>query len=369
MQLKVATHKGLFTVERRGGWRIAGVDFLGVPCSAALVDARDGTAYAALDHGHFGAKLHRRRRGANAWEEVTVPAYPERAENEPEWQDMHGRVVPNSLSLMWCLEAGHASAPGTLWCGTVPGGLFHSADGGESWSLVRSLWDDPGRRKWFGGGMDYPGIHTVCVDDARPGRVTIAVSCGGVWRSDDAGASWSLIGEGLRAEYMPPEMANDPGIQDVHRLAWCRAHPEVLWVQHHNGIFRSTDDGRHFAELADVAHDGFGFAVAAHPGDADTAWFVPAVKDELRIPRGGELVVLRTRDGGKSFERLTKGLPGEHCYDLCYRHALDVDASGELLAFGSTTGSLWVSEDGGEQWQALSTHLPPINAVRVVAEI
>lgn len=366
-RLMAATRKGLFTIERRGEWRITAVDFLGDNCSAVLVDPRDGTAYAALDHGHFGAKLHRRRHGDDPWQEIAPPAYPPRPDSEPEWTDMHGRVVPHSLCLIWCLEAGHADEAGTLWCGTVPGGLFRSGDHGETWSLVESLWNHPGRRRWFGGGMEYPGIHSICVDHGRPSRLTLGVSCGGIWRSDDGGASWASIGEGFRAEYLPPEQAGDPGTQDVHRVAQCRAHPEVLWVQHHNGIYRSQDGGITFSELADAQHGGFGFAVAAHPRDPDTAWFVPATRDERRIPENGSLSVRRTRDGGKTFERLAKGLPGEHAYDLCYRHALDVDDSGDTLAFGSTTGSLWVSGNGGDAWQCVSAHLPPIYAVRFTA--
>jgi len=102
--------------------------------------------------------------------------------------------------------------------------------------------------------------------------------------------------------------------------------------------------------------------VAVHPRDPDTAWFVPAVKDELRVPVDGKLVVTRTRDGGKSFETLGEGLPSPS-WDVIYRHALDVDGSGERLAMGSTTGNLWVSESGGERWTQVSTHLPPIAQV------
>ena len=111
----------------------------------------------------------------------------------------------------------------------------------------------------------------------------------------------------------------------------------------------------------------FGFAVAAHPHDPDTAWFVPAVKDERRIPVDGKVVVARARDGGRSFEVLRKGLPQHHAYDLVWRHALAVDASGERLAFGSTSGGLWISEDGGDAWSMPEARLPPISAVRFVA--
>lgn len=147
-------------------------------------------------------------------------------------------------------------------------------------------------------------------------------------------------------------------------VAQCPANPDVLWVQHHNGIFKSTDGAASWNEITSVQPSAFGFPVAVHPRDADTAWFVPAVRDEKRYPIGGRVVVNRTRDGGKTFETLTRGLPQEHAYDLVYRHALDVDETGDCLAFGSTTGSLWMSENGGDAWQTVSSNLPPIYAVR-----
>jgi hypothetical protein len=107
--------------------------------------------------------------------------------------------------------------------------------------------------------------------------------------------------------------------------------------------------------------------VAAHPTDANTAWFVPAVKDEKRIPVDGKLVVARTRDGGKSFDVLSNGLPQRHAYDLVWRHSLDVDETGDRLAFGSTSGGLWTSENGGDSWSAPEARLPPISVVRFAA--
>jgi photosystem II stability/assembly factor-like uncharacterized protein len=191
----------------------------------------------------------------------------------------------------------------------------------------------------------------------------VGVSVGGVWTSRDSGATWRLIGEGLRNEYMPPGREGDPIAQDAHRIVQCAAEPDRLWMQHHNGIFVSDDGGEHWRELRDVPPSHFGFAVAVHPRDPDTAWFVPATKDEKRFPVDARLVVTRTTDGGRSFEILDRGLPAEPAYDLVYRHALDVSASGQSLAFASTTGSLWVSADQGESWQPVSHHLPPVACV------
>ena len=108
----------------------------------------------------------------------------------------------------------------------------------------------------------------------------------------------------------------------------------------------------------------FGFGVVVHPRDANTAWFVPGIKDEKRIPVDGALVVTRTRDGGKTFKSLKKGLPQKHAYDLVFRHGLAIDDTGDCLAIGSSTGNVWVSENGGDEWQQVSSTLPQVYAVR-----
>jgi hypothetical protein len=264
---------------------------------------------------------------------------------------------------IWSLIAGGADEPGVLWCGTLPGGLFRSTDDGASWKFIRSLWDHPLRKQWSGGGADLPGIHSICVDPRNSKHVSIAVSTGGVWRTGDAGETWELRGKGMRAEYMPPEMAHEPVAQDVHCLAQCAAAPHRMWVQHHNGIFVSSDEGQNFTEVTDVKPSAFGFPVVVHPREPDTAWFVPEIKDEKRIPVDGKLVVARTRDGGKTFATLTKGLPQSHAYDVVYRHALAIDETGDRLAMGSTTGGLWISEDQGDSWVCVSHTLPPVYAV------
>lgn len=360
--LLVSTRKGLFTVARTSGnWDIVGVDFLGDNISLTLPDPRDGRRYAALDHGHFGVKLH--RSNGHGWEEIATPAYPPKPDGYEE-KDMWGRELEWSTARIWALEPGGPDEPGVIWCGTLPGGLFRSTDHGESWEMIRALWDHPKRKHWMGGGADLPGIHSICVHPGDPKAISIGVSTGGVWHTGDGGESWSQRGEGMRAEYAPPEQAHDPAFQDVHCLAQCQSAPERMWVQHHNGIFVSSDEGRTFTEITDVDPSAFGFAVVVHPEDGDTAWFVPAIKDEKRIPKDGKLVVTRTRDGGNSFEVLREGLPQSHAYDLVFRHALSIDDRGERLAFGSTTGGLWVSEDQGDRWTCVSNTLPPIHAVR-----
>lgn len=373
-----ATRKGLFELRRRAGaWHIENLSFVADPVTMLLPPDASGRMLAGLNLGHFGAKLQASDDAGKTWREVSAPSYPAQPEGAegPAWK----------LEQVFALER----SGDVIWCGSIPGGLFVSHDRGETWQLSEALWLDPRRVQWMGGGNPAPALHSICPHPVNAEELLVGVSCGGAWRTTDGGDSWGLRAKGMRADFMPPELAGDENSQDPHLIARCRAAPDVLWCQHHCGIFRSSDNGATWQEVgvpprdanASLPSEGaqparerpvaglappstFGFAVAAHPADPLTAWFAPAVKDERRIPVDGALCVTRTRDGGKTFDVLRTGLPQQHCYDLIYRHGLAVDDSGEQLVMGSTTGGLWASGDAGDSWQTISAHLPPIYAVK-----
>lgn len=364
-ELLVATRKGLFIYEHTGGlWQVKHRAFLGDHVVNVLHDPRDGSRYAALKHGHFGPKLQRSDDGGATWSEIGTPTYPERpADREPDLCPFRGTEIAWKLDMVWEMGIDYSSNGG-LWAGTLPGGLFHSADRGDSWELNWPLWDRPERKKWAGGGYDLPGIHSILTRPDAPQHITVGISCGGAWRSDDSGANWAIASQGMRNDYMPPDQAFDPDTQDPHLIDWCNAQPQCMWTQHHNGVFKTTDGGENWTEINEAGPSVFGFAVAVHPTDPGTAWFVPAVKDEHRVPVDGKFVVTRTRDGGESFDVLSRGLPQGEAYDLVYRHGLALHPGGDLLAMGSTTGSLWVSGDQGDSWEQVTAHLPPVYAVK-----
>jgi photosystem II stability/assembly factor-like uncharacterized protein len=355
----IATRKGLFELTQCAGtWQLSAPHFAGDPVSMVLHDARDGATYAALHLGHFGAKLHRRDAGSATWMEIAVPVYPPRPAESTDKTDW-------TLRMIWALEAGGADQPGVLWAGTLPGGLFRSDDRGDSWQLVEGLWNVPGREDWFGGGYDTPGIHSICVDPRDSACVLVGLSSAGAWLTQDGGLTWALRTRGMKARYMPPELVDAGAVQDAHRIVRCAGAPDVLWCQHHSGIWRSADNGRSWQEVV-APPSSFGFAVAVHPADGHTAWFVPAVADQRRVPVDGALAVNRTRDGGATFDSLREGLPQAHCYDLVYRHGLAVADDGRTLLMASTTGHAWLSEDGGQVWKTVAAYLPPVYAVRFV---
>jgi len=213
-RLYVGTRKGLFEVARRqGAWDIVDAHFLGDPVSAVL--SHDGSLYAALDLGHFGAKLWRRA-GTAAWQELPAPAFP------PKPADADDDPHPWSLGTIWAIEPG--GVPGRLWIGTMPGGLFRSDDGGDSWSLNEKLWRMPERRQWMGvAGGEQPGINSVLIDPRDPSDIRVGVSTAGLWASRDSGASWQIINRGMYNEYLPPEQRETPSPRTS--TAWRAASP------------------------------------------------------------------------------------------------------------------------------------------------
>ena len=227
--------------------------------------------------------------------------------------------------------------------------------------MVRGLWDHPTRSGWFGGGRDRPGLCALVIDPRDSDHLYADISVGGVYESHDAGQSWAPRNQGLKACYLPdphPEVGHDP-----HFLVASPSNPDVLWQQNHCGVFRSTDGGQSWADISQPGGPVyFGFPIVVDEQDADTAWVAPAVSDEDRYAVDGALCIGRTEDGGESWTALRRGLPQSDCYDIVFRHALDL--SGEQLAFGTTTGNLFISEDRGDNWECLGNHFPPIYSLR-----
>ena len=355
-KLLVGTRKGLLILARDSSdWRVESEHFEAVPIPYAMHDRRTGTLWASLDHGHWGGKLQRSRDGGASWQEVAAPKYPDGAMCPPE------DSTPATTSYIWLIEPGGADEPNRLYVGTEPGGLFVSDDGGDNFQLNESLWNDRGRGEWFGGGRDYPGICAIQVDPRDSRRITVGISVGGVYVSEDGGESWQVRNRGLYADYLPDPYA-EVG-QDPHIVLASPSNPDVLWQQNHCGTYRSVDGGRQWQDISDAQGPaGFGFALALDAQDERTAWVAPAVSAEHRVPVDRALVICRTEDGGQTWQALREGLPQQHCYDLVFRHALD--ARGDSLAFGTTAGNFYVSDDRGDSWRCLLQNLAIVYSVR-----
>ncbi len=382
-RILVGTRKGTFLVAKSGGrWRPRLAGHAGSGVNYAARDAHTGTLWALLGHGHWGAKLSRSTDGGDTWADAPQIKYPAGARHylpPPPTETGPGEgapaLKPATLLKLWTLAFGPR---GRVYVGTIPGGLFVSEDGGETFELNRGLWDHESRggdlfagpgngtTKWYGTpaseGEFAPGIHSIVTDPRDPDRLLVGVSTAGVLETRDGGKTWSTRNRGLLMDYGPDPTAEWAG-HDPHFVVRCEGQPDHVWQQNHCGVFHS-DDGA--ATWRKVSHPDagvhFGFPVAVDAKDGLTAWLVPGKADMQRMAIDGGLFVARTKDGGRTWEPLRKGLPQEDAYDVVLRHALD--NRGDLLAFGSTTGNLYVSDDRGESWQTVANNLPPVYSVR-----
>jgi photosystem II stability/assembly factor-like uncharacterized protein len=206
-------------------------------------------------------------------------------------------------------------------------------------------------------------LHTVVLDPADKQRMYVAISAGGVYRTEDGGISWTAQNRGIRNISTPnkyPEFG-----QCVHKIAVHPARPERLFLQNHWGLYRSDDRAQNWADIANGVPSDFGFAMVMHPRNADCVYIVPVESDQFRCTCDGRLRVYRTRNGGASWEPLMRGLPQKRAYETVLRDAMTVDSLDPAgIYFGTRSGQLFGSRDEGKTWQRILEGLPAIVCVR-----
>jgi len=267
-----------------------------------------------------------------------------------------------ALKQIWQIVPGRDEEPDTLYCGVEPAALFVSRDAGQSWSLTEGLWNHPQRKRWQPGGGGLC-LHTILLDPEKPGRIRVAISTAGMYVTDDGGLTWRPSNHGVRADFLPdkhPEFG-----QCVHKVAQSRHQPDRMFLQNHWGLYRSDDRGESWEDVANGVPSDFGFALAIHPEDPDSAWIVPLESDQFRCTPEGKLRVYRTRDGGKQWKAMTKGLPQDGAYETVLRDALAVDALDPVgVYFGTRSGKVFGSADEGKRWSLVADGLPPVVSVK-----
>lgn len=351
--LAVGTNKGLFLARSsdRVTWRLCDLQFPMNAVYAVAIDTRadQPRILASATSEHWGpAVFHSDDLGAS-WIEPEQGAIAFPADTGA------------ALARAWALTPS-PSEPDVVWAGSEPQGLFRSEDRGEHFTFQRPLWEHPHRPDW-GAGFGGAAIHTVLPHPIDPSRMLVAMSTGGVYRTDDGGSSWQASNTGVSAYFLPdpqPEFG-----QCVHKVARDAAEPNRLFLQNHRGVYRSDDEGRTWTSIADTLPADFGFAILAHPAKAGVAYNFPIVSDGDRMPPDRACRVFRTDDSGATWTPLTEGLPQHDYYGSVLRDAMcadDADPAG--LYFGTRNGEVYASADEGAHWNLAADHLPDVLCVR-----
>jgi hypothetical protein len=346
----VGTKKGAFLFwsdESRKAWSHS-EHHVGWMTHTVTYDPRHDAIYAGTTSWVFGGLVQRSADHGATWEHfnqgLDFPADEERRVRE-----------------IWQVQAGHTEHPDQVWAGTGEAGLFVSNDRGTTWSGVEALNNRKSSDVWNPGGGGLI-LHTILPDASDPNRIYVAVSAGGAYRSDDAGASWKPINRGIPVDFLP-DPTSETGTC-VHKMVYNPLRPNVLFQQNHGGFYRSEDYGDNWTDISEGMPSRFGFPMAIHPHDPRTVYAVPLQSDDRRVTPEGQMAVWRTRDDGNSWSGLTSGLPGDAWLTIL-RDALATDDCEECGVYvGDTGGHLFYSRDEGESWQIMANFLPPILSIR-----
>ena len=318
--------------------------------------------YAAQHTSWHGQLIQRSDDGGKTWEAMGNKFVYEGEPGTHLWYD--GTPRPFEFVRVWHLEPS-LDDPDTVYAGIQDAALYRSSDGGQSWQELPGLRTHKSAPFWQpgAGGMC---LHTILLDPSHPGRIFVAISAAGVFRSDDGGKTWRPMNRGLKSEGIPDPTAEVGHC--VHRVAMHRSRPNVLFMQKHWDVMRSDDAGESWREVSGNLPTDFGFPIDVHAHEPDTVYVVPIKSDAEHYVPEGKLRVYRSRTGGNEWEALTKGLPQQHCYVNVLRDAMAVDSLDPCgVYFGTTGGQVYASADAGDSWAPIVQDLPSVVSVEVQA--
>jgi photosystem II stability/assembly factor-like uncharacterized protein len=353
-ELLLGTKKGLFVLEgdpAGGEFEIRARAFAGEPVDFAMRDPATKRVIATVTSPFYGPKIWFADDPAGEWTQADGVALPDGSEE--------------ALERIWVIVPGDG---GALYAGGDPGVLFESGDGGETWQLNAALREHRVKDNWQPGGGGLC-LHSIVPWPGEPDKLSLAVSAAGVWHTEDHGETWTRRNQGIVPRYLPEEAREGATQLCVHRMERAPRRPERLFIQFHWGVYRSDDAGRSWTEIGDGLPSDFGFPLALDPADPDSAYVIPLKGDFDRVTPEGHVRVYETRDGGETWKPRGEGLPDEEAYLTVLRRAFDRAGEGSQLQlyFGATSGDVFGSGDAGETWFTAATRMPPVFSVTASA--
>lgn len=364
VRVLVGTRKGAFTLTsdgKRKEWKVNGPHFPGHEIFHMKGSpANPDRIYASQHTEWFGQQMLRSDDGGETWEPVSNDFQFAGETGTHLWYD--GTPKPWEFKRIWHVEPS-LNDPDTVYAGAQDAAIFRSSDGGKSWNEMAGLRTHDSASQWTPGAAGL-GLHTIIEDAANPGRMYVAISAAGVFRSDDGGESWQVKNKNLTSNFLPDPTAEIGHC--IHKLAIHPDRPDVIFMQKHWDVMRSDDAGDSWQRISGNLPTDFGMPIAVHAHEPDTVYVVPLKSDSEHFPLDGKLIVYRSKVGGNEWEPITSGLPQKDCYVNILRDAMDVDWLDDSgIYFGTSGGQVYVSPDGGDNWQAIVHDLPPVMSVEV----
>jgi BNR/Asp-box repeat protein len=362
VRLLVGTRKGAFVLTSDGTrrrWNVSGPHFGGWEIyHVAGSPADPARLYASQSSGWFGQLIQRSDDGGATWQPVGNEFVYDGVPGTHQWYD--GTPHPWQFARVWHLEPS-LTDPDTVYAGVEDAALFRTVDGGHTWQELPGLRDHDSGSSWQpgAGGMC---LHTIVQHPTDAGRIFVAISSAGVFRTDDTGKTWRPTNRGLHSAQLPDPTAEVGHC--VHRLAMHPSRPDVLFMQKHWDVMRTDDAGESWQEISGDLPTDFGFVIDVHAHEPDTIYVIPIANDSEHYPLEGKLRVYRSRTGGHQWEALTSGLPQHDCYVNVLRDAMAVDSLDPCgIYFGTTGGQVYASADAGNNWAPIVRDLPAVLSV------